>query len=145
MIYWFTGQPGAGKTTLAVALKEKLVDAIHIDGDDLRKIYDNVDYSEQGRRNNIELAQHLAYFLHNKGFDVVVSLVSPYLDQREAFKEKLGNSIKEFYIHTTDIRGREKFHVNNYETPTTNFFDIDTSNILLSNSLKKIIDYAELG
>ena len=49
MIFWFTGQPGSGKTTLGKALLEKLNDAFHIDGDDLRGLSANVDYSEQGR------------------------------------------------------------------------------------------------
>jgi adenylylsulfate kinase-like enzyme len=34
MIYWFTGQPGAGKTVLANALKQQLENTFHIDGDD---------------------------------------------------------------------------------------------------------------
>jgi adenylylsulfate kinase len=139
MIYWFTGQPGHGKTVLATALKEKYQFDFHIDGDDLRAIFDNKDYSETGRRKNIALAQHLAHFLHNKGCNVVVSLVSPYKDQREEFKDKLGDSIKEIYIHTTDIRGREQFHVENYEAPTENFIDIDTTNISVEDCLNKII------
>jgi adenylylsulfate kinase len=51
MIYWFTGQPGAGKTTLAKKLVEYLNvgNTIHIDGDDLRDIFKNKDYSENGR------------------------------------------------------------------------------------------------
>ena len=118
MIYWFTGQPGHGKTVLASALKQELNNTFHIDGDDLRAIFDNKDYSEAGRRKNIELAQQLSHFLHNKGCNVVVSLVSPYQDQREEFKTKLGDFIKEFYIHTTEIRGRENFHVENYQQPT---------------------------
>ena len=139
MIYWFTGQPGAGKTVLATALKEKSHFDFHIDGDDLRAIFDNKDYSEVGRRKNIELAQHLAHFLHNKGCNVVVSLVSPYKDQREEFKNKLENSVKEIYVHTTEIRGREQFHVENYQAPTTSFIDVDTTNISIEECLNKII------
>ena len=50
MIYWFTGQPGAGKTTLAKHLMDNLGEdnPIHIDGDDLRDIFQNKDYSELG-------------------------------------------------------------------------------------------------
>ena len=105
MIYWFTGQPGHSKTVLASALKQELNNTFHIDGDDLRAIFNNKDYSEAGRRKNIELAQHLAHFLHNKVCNVVVSLVSPYIDQREEFKTKLGDSIKEFYVHTKKHSG----------------------------------------
>jgi adenylylsulfate kinase len=144
MIYWFTGQPGAGKTVLATALKQELDNIFHVDGDDLRAIFDNKDYSETGRRKNIELAQQLAHFLHNKGNNVVVSLVSPYKDQREEFKNKLGDSLKEFYVHTTEIRGRENFHVENYQQPTENYLDIDTTNISVEECLQKIRSYAEL-
>ena len=95
MIYWFTGQPGAGKTVLANALKQQLENTFHIDGDDLRDIFDNKDYSEDGRRKNIALAQHISHFLSKKECNVVVSLVSPYKDQREEFKEKIGDLIQE--------------------------------------------------
>jgi adenylylsulfate kinase len=144
MIYWFTGQPGHGKTVLATAFKEYLNnDCFHIDGDDIREIFDNKDYSEAGRRKNIELAQHLAHFLYKKGQNVVVSLVSPYKDQRDAFKGKLGKGILEYYVHTTDIRGRENYHVDGYEAPTEDFCNIDTTNIAPLDSLKQIISYAE--
>jgi adenylylsulfate kinase len=144
MIYWFTGQPGHGKTVLATAFKEYLNnDCFHIDGDDIREIFDNKDYSEAGRRKNIELAQHLSHFLLKKGQNVVVSLVSPYKDQRDAFKGKLGKGILEYYIHTTDIRGRENYHVDGYEAPTEDFCNIDTTNIAPLDSLKQIISYAK--
>ena len=71
MIFWFTGQPGSGKTTLGKALLEKLDGAFHIDGDDLRGLAHNVDYSEQGRINNIRMAQSIAMFLDNRGQGVV--------------------------------------------------------------------------
>ena len=145
MVYWFTGQPGHGKTVLATALKQNLDNVFHIDGDDLRDIFDNKDYSEVGRRKNIELAQHLAHFLHNKGQNVVVSLVSPYKDQREEFKQKIGDSIKEFYVHTTDIRGRENFHVKDYQSPSENYISIDTTNTSVEECLKQIKSYAKLG
>jgi adenylylsulfate kinase len=128
MIYWFTGQPGAGKTTLAKHLVTYFENknVIQIDGDDLRDIFQNKDYTEFGRRKNIDRAQDIARFMSQKGFNVIVSLVSPYRDQREEFKEN--NQVKEIYVHTTDERGRENFHVTDYETPNNNFIDIDTTN-----------------
>ena len=42
MIYWFTGQPGSGKTVLADLLKEKaLPHAYRIDGDEMRDLFEN--------------------------------------------------------------------------------------------------------
>jgi adenylylsulfate kinase len=127
MIYWLTGQPGAGKTTLAKYLVEYFPkdEVTHIDGDDLRDIFKNKDYSITGRRLNIQRAQYIAQFMHSKGHNVIVSLVSPYRDQREAFK--FSTSVVEIYVHTTEDRGRNEFHVEEYEPPLENFIDIDTT------------------
>jgi adenylylsulfate kinase len=145
MIYWFTGQPGAGKTSIAKSLIEKLpTNTFHVDGDDLREIFNNKDYSESGRRKNIELAQHISHFLHNKGNNVLVSLVSPYRDQREDFKNTLKGSIIEIYVHTDHIRGREDFHVKNYEEPIDNFLDMDTSDVLIETCVNQILNYENL-
>ena len=55
----------------------------------------------------------------------MVSLVSPYRDQREEFK--FNTSVIEIYVHTTEDRGREQYHVIDYEPPLENFIDIDTT------------------
>jgi len=130
MIIWLTGQPGSGKSTIANELVSDTTGRfINIDGDDLREIFDNKDYSEVGRRKNIELAQNIAEFLHKKGFIPVVSLVSPYKDQRDKFKEKMGDAILEIYVYTTQIRGREKFFVENYQEPTEKYLRLCTDSM----------------
>jgi adenylylsulfate kinase len=145
VIYLITGQPGSGKTTLAKAIiKERYFrDWFHIDGDDIRELFDNKDYSKEGRMKNILLAQQISQYLHSKGKDVIVSLVSPYKDQRDIFKENMGNELKEIYIHTSEVRGRENFFVEDYEKPTENYVDICTDNINVAECVeiifKKII------
>jgi adenylylsulfate kinase len=143
MIIWLTGQPGSGKTTICKRILWDKPGVFHIDGDDLRDLFDNKDYSETGRRKNIELAQQIAQYLHKKGSDVVVSLVSPYKDQRDKFKEKMGDNLVEVYIHTTDVRGREDFFVKEYEAPTEKYLSIDTTNESVEESTKKVLDYAK--
>lgn len=144
MIIWLTGQPGSGKTTICEEiLKIRDYRVFHIDGDDLRDLFENKDYSETGRRKNIELAQQIAQYLHNQGKDVLVSLVSPYKDQRDRFKEKMGDNLVEVYIHTTEIRGREDFFVKEYEKPTERYLSINTTNESVEESTKKVLDYAK--
>jgi adenylylsulfate kinase len=143
MIIWFTGQPGSGKTTICKRILWEKPGVFHIDGDDLRDLFDNKDYSELGRRKNVELAQQIAHYLHKKGKDVVVSLVSPYKDQRDKFKEKIGHNMFEVYVHTSEIRGREDFFVKEYGQPTENYLDIDTTNESVEESIKKVLDYVK--
>ena len=144
MIIWLTGQPGSGKTTICEEiLRLRDYRVFHIDGDDLRDLFENKDYSETGRRKNIELAQQIAQYLHNQGKDVLVSLVSPYKDQRDRFKEKMGDNLVEVYIHTTEIRGREDFFVKEYEKPTERYLSINTTNETVEESTKKVLEYAK--
>ena len=138
MIFWFTGQPGSGKTTLGRALLEKLDGAFHIDGDDLRGLVHNVDYSEQGRISNIRMAQSIAMFLDNKEQDVVVSVVAPYRWLREEFKAR--HKVNEIYLHTTEKRGKEKFFAKDYEPPQENFLDVDTTNISVEACIDRIVE-----
>jgi adenylylsulfate kinase len=144
MIVWLTGQPGSGKTTIALELMKTFspTSTVHIDGDDLRDIFQNKDYSETGRRRNIERAQDIALFLYRKGYTVLVSLVSPYKDQRDTFK-KLAD-VTEVYVHTSEIRGRENFHVSDYEPPTENFIDIDTTIETVEESSIKLLNIITL-
>ena len=139
MIYYLIGQPHAGKTTLSKLLKQHLYpqNIIQIDGDEIRDIFQNKDYSEQGRRKNIQRAQDIAKFLNAKGFDVIMSLVSPYKDLRDELKST--SNVTEVYIHTTDVRGRESFHVENYEKPTEDYISIDTSGVSEFTSLGELI------
>lgn len=144
MIYWFTGQPGHGKTTLAKALLADMeaagVVAHHVDGDDLRALTSNADYSRAGREANIRRAQTIAHYLHNKGHVVVVSLVAPYRSIREELKA-VANVI-EVYVHTTEIRGREDRAALDYEAPLKDFIEIDTTNRSLGDCLAAILNEA---
>ena len=138
MIFWFTGQPGSGKTTLGKALLEKLDDVFHIDGDDLRGLSANVDYSEQGRISNIRTAQSIAMYLDNKGKNVVVSVVAPYKWLREEFKKR--HNVNEIYVHTSEIRGREHYFAEDYEKPEENFLEIDTPNVSVEECISRVLE-----
>lgn len=142
MIYWFTGQPGHGKTTLAKAMLAHLQgqgeEAFHVDGDDLRALTTNVDYSKEGREENIRRAQMIAQYLQSKGQTVVVSLVAPYRDLREDFKARA--EVTEVFVHTSEIRGREDKHAKDYEAPISNFIDVDTTSKDVESCLHEVLE-----
>lgn len=144
MIYWFTGQPCAGKTVLANKLKERLPDAFRIDGDEMRELFTNKDYTINGRVVNVGTAQRIAHYLHNQGYDVIVSLVAPYVDQREDFKQLIGEGLKEIYVHTSEARERDHFKAIAYIPPNSNFIDIDTTEDTPEESFNKLVSELDL-
>lgn len=141
MIIWLTGQPSSGKTTIANQLLQtkELADAFLIDGDRLRELFNNKDFSRVGRVANVKIAQDLAYYLNKMNKMVIVAMVSPYREQREEFKGLIKNDIFEVFTHSNQIRGKEAFYVKDYEPPITNFIDMDTTDISVSNAANKII------
>ena len=52
-LYWITGLSGAGKTTISTLLynylRKKQNNIVLIDGDKIREVYQNTDYTEAGR------------------------------------------------------------------------------------------------
>jgi adenylylsulfate kinase-like enzyme len=144
MIYLFTGQPGSGKTTLGKKLQMWLQtdkanwrkSVFHIDGDQLRELFPNTDYSKEGRYKNIQKAFDIAKYLDNAGNDVVISLVSPYRELREKFKSEC--KVQEVYCHTKKIRGREDKFALDYEPPIEFYVDLDTSDTT-DDTFKKLL------
>jgi len=157
MIVWFTGQPNSGKTTLAKALSEDILTSTdlcaccsknllkiqelhfvkHIDGDDLRKQDNNTDYTILGRRNNVERAYKLAKEYESNGDFVIVSLVSPFKDQRELYK--IESNIKEIYLISSRVR--EGKMVDYYEPPNDNCITINTDYLKVEQCLGIIKDF----
>ena len=145
MIIILTGQPNSGKTTLALELVHRLhemrkdVTATIIDGDSLRTITQNVDYSKNGRRQNVQTAINLSINSDASNDYTVVALVSPFRDLRESLKNNNKHSVKEVYLHSSRLR--EGKMVDYYEPPLINYLDIDTDKHTIEESIKLILDY----
>jgi len=89
---WITGLPAAGKTTLAGALEERLVaggtPALRLDGDNLRHgLNGNLGFDPTDRAENVRRTAHAAKLLAEAGTVAVVSLVSPYAEDRRIARE----------------------------------------------------------
>jgi adenylylsulfate kinase-like enzyme len=145
MIYWFTGQPGAGKTTLALALQQVFKKCgkttVHFDGEFVRELLHNADYSPTGRAHNMTTAQTLARKLASEGVTVLVSMVSPYRAIRERLKEAF--RVVEIYVHASTPRGRESYFVKDFEVPLKSFLDLDTTNTSVDTCVARILAYVD--
>ena len=146
MIVVLFGQPHSGKTTLGRLVKQFLqlekhnwrTDVHHIDGDELRKLYDNTNYSREGRIANLNRASDIAAYLDSKEMDVVMSLVYPYLEARTYLNELVPN-VKWIYLTYEGKRGREEFHVTDFDYPIgEDVMTIDTTNQSEHDSLVDI-------
>ncbi|HIH11320.1 TPA: adenylyl-sulfate kinase [Candidatus Woesearchaeota archaeon] len=94
-IYWLTGLPCSGKSTIAQALCGHL-DAQILDGDKIRAMVQNRDFSLEGRATQMRYVAAMAYFLHRQQ-NVIVSLVSPLREVREEIKRQFLNVV-EIYV-----------------------------------------------
>lgn len=144
MIIVLFGQPHSGKTTLGELVRQfaqlkKHTEVHHLDGDALRKLYDNTDYSKEGRITNLNRASDIAAYLDSKGLDVVMSLVYPYIEAR-TYLNTLVPNVKWVYLTYDGERGREKFHVKDFDYPIgEDVITINTSNQSVHDSLVEIL------
>lgn len=78
-LYWVTGLSGAGKTTVGTLLynhlKQKKNSVVLLDGDMLRTISDNHDYTDEGRDRMAYQNMRLFRLLTEQGIDVVSCVI----------------------------------------------------------------------
>jgi len=99
--YWISGLSGAGKTTIGKLfydyLKSKKDNVVLIDGDVLREITGDNDFSEAGRDNRVKKNARLFALLTDQGIDVVNCSIGLRNKYREWNREVITN-ISEIYI-----------------------------------------------
>ena len=87
IVYWITGLSGAGKTTLGQRLyRDQKADGenvVILDGDELREIINNKDYSYEGRKQVAKQYSRMCRMLSSQGIDVIICTVSMYDEVRE--------------------------------------------------------------
>lgn len=141
MIIILTGQPNSGKTTLANALKKHIPCSIILDGDELRQVLDNKDYSVSGRKKNITTASSFAKIISNNNVTTILALVNPFKELREELKNNPNLKVKEIYLHSKRIR--EGKMVDYYEPPLNNYLDINTDINSVEESVNLILNYIQ--
>lgn len=85
MIIQIIGLPGSGKTTLAIALKDK-INAVHLNADYVRSnINSDLGFTIEDRIEHSRRMGAMARMLSEQGLNVVVDFVCPTKETREAF------------------------------------------------------------
>jgi adenylyl-sulfate kinase len=97
-VVWLTGLSGAGKTTIAKALWNKLLGYGHscmvLDGDEIRHIFPGTGFDEESRKQHILKVGQIAAFLQSRGITAIVSLISPYREPRDKLRSTTKNFLE---------------------------------------------------
>lgn len=105
---WLTGLSGSGKSTIAVAVEAALLErgrhAYLLDGDNLRHgLNGNLGFSAADRAENVRRVGEVARLFADAGTVTLVSLVSPYVADRDrvrALHEEAGVRFVEVFVDT---------------------------------------------
>lgn len=140
MIIVLFGQPHSGKTTLADILVKELYNTEVIDGDRFREVFQNKDYSKEGRIRNLSKACDIGNYLIKTGLknNVIYSMVFPYREVRDYLRTLMPEA--KFYYLTYDTpRGRENFHVQDFELDSDEVYTyINTDTLSIEETVKLI-------
>lgn len=165
-VFWLTGLSGAGKTTLAKQVKEKMLENKYmpifiLDGDVLRTgLNSDLGFSIKDRSEGIRRTSELTKILSLEGFLIIVAQIAPLRSQRDHAKQIIGERyFHEIYINCPieicekrDVKGL--YHkarigqitdftgVNSpYEPPMNPNFTINTHYDSVEQSVQSLLTY----
>ena len=105
-IIWLTGLSGAGKSTVADLLEQKLnkqnKHTFLLDGDNLRHtLNQDLGFSDDDRNENIRRIGHVGKLMVDAGLIVIASFISPFEKQREFTRNLVEkNEYVEVFLNT---------------------------------------------
>jgi bifunctional enzyme CysN/CysC len=105
-VLWLTGLPGSGKSTIADEVEKSLFErgirAYVLDGDTVRQtLSEDLGFSPEDRRENVRRVARTAQLMMDAGLIVIVSLVSPFRDDRDAARELFAHAdFAEVFVDT---------------------------------------------
>jgi len=91
VIVWLTGLSGSGKSTIADGLEQLLFEkgfkTYLLDGDNIRHgLNKNIDFSEEGRKENIRRIGEVAKLFLDAGIIVITAFISPFKEDRNTVR-----------------------------------------------------------
>lgn len=163
---WLTGLPSAGKTTLALALADRLrrdgTDVEVLDGDEVRThLSAGLGFSRADRDTHVDRIGFVAELLASHGVLVLVPVIAPYAQARDkvrAHHEANGTTLLQVHVSTAldvcadrDVKGlyarafrgeiRSMTGVDDpYEVPTDPDLRIDTAQVDQSTAVGLLLE-----
>jgi adenylyl-sulfate kinase len=162
---WMTGLSGSGKSTIARGVERALVDkgrAVYVlDGDNLRHgINSDLGFSQRDRTENVRRVGEIALLIADAGLVALVPVISPYRVDRDAVRhrhEALGVPFVEVFVdaplEVCEMRDPKGLYARTrageftgmtgiddpYETPESPDLRIDTSHVLVDESVERVV------
>lgn len=165
-VFWLTGLPAAGKSTLAREAERRLfaerIDAVVLDGDTLRDgLNADLGFSPREREENVRRTAEVAKLMAQSGLVVLVALISPRLAMRAMARRIIGDLFHEIYVaadpatcEARDPKGlyararageiREFTGIDgSYEAPTRPDLTIDTSRLSIGEASEALVGFVK--
>ena len=166
---WMTGLSGSGKSTIAVALEQVLVNnrkhAYRLDGDNVRHgLNKNLGFSAEDRAENIRRIGEVAKLFADAGILTITSFISPYRRDRDMVRELHANDDLPFIeVHVDapldvaeqrdpkglykkaragEIKGFTGID-DPYEEPENPELHVTTNDMSVEDSVRAILEYLE--
>ena len=164
VVLWFTGRPGAGKSTLAHAVEEQLhrlgCHTFVLDGDNVRHgLCGDLGFSETDRVENIRRVGELAKLMLEAGVITLTAFISPFREDRDRVRSLYPHGdFLEIYCNSPlevceqrDVKGHYKRaragEISNftgisspYEEPFDPELEVDTGNTSLAESVEMVLE-----
>lgn len=160
-VIWMTGLPCSGKSTIVRHLQKEIPNLAMLDGDELREWFSPQDFSKAGRDEHNRRVAHLAKMLLKHKVPAIVSLVSPYRENRKVARQIIdaGPAFAECYVRCSlekceerDVKGMyakaRRGEIKGftgiddpYEAPESPDIVIDTESDTLEASSAQLVDF----
>jgi bifunctional enzyme CysN/CysC len=165
-VFWLTGLPSAGKSTVAMAVQRMLFErgrqVYVLDGDTLRTSLNlDLGFTDEDRSENVRRTAAVAGVFADAGFIVICALISPFAADRELARAAYPNGFHEIYVSCDlvtaegrDVKGHygrarrgELAHFTGvsspYEIPKTPELVVDTATHRIEESAAQLLEYVE--